>query len=417
MIHQWKADLHIHTHHSDGQDTPGEVVLQAKARQVKAIAITDHDNITGLQEGIALGLREGIEVIPGVELSTCYEDMDDIHLLGYYFDWMNAELRERLQEFQFHRVQRGKAILEKVNTRLKAEGREVIPYEELSARITGSLGRPHIAEQLRARGYVRNNEEAFQQYLIPCNVQKPSLPLPEAMRLLQHARGIPVLAHPTYVTQDRPKLRQLLQEWSREGLLGLEAYHNGAEAIDITYFQKLARAHGLTYTGGSDYHSEQYGSQIGSSRGQTLIPYVVALNLKRCYLHTYPFVLILESLAPARQKRLVQVLAQDYGISRASKADLEVSLSLPLSSPLLFDTTLLSLSERETWYRTLSSGQIPYVILTEEEAWSSAGFPTVLWPADRSLDPLHAPHFVVHQAILTRLRASSPSALRPGEAR
>ena len=403
MLHQWKADLHTHTHYSDGQESPQALVKQAKAQQIKALGITDHDNVTALAEGTAAGLAEGIEVIPGVELSTQYKDWSDVHLLGYYFDWQDAEFDRRVTEFQTCRVRRGKAILDKVNAQLVAEGRQAISYQDILARITGSFGRPHIAAQLVAQGYVHSHEEAFQQYLIPHNVQRSFLSLPEAIRLIRRARGVPVLAHPTLITRDRRQLQQLIQELTAHGLLGVEAYHNEAGSTDIPYFRNLAQAYNLIYTGGSDYHGGSQRVQLGAGRGIQRIPYTIAVNLKRCFLKTSPCVISLESLSGHRKRRFMEVLTRQYAVLTMSRTEPFLSPGQRLSASVVVDVGTVSPAERGAWYSSLTRQEIPVVVVTESSS-SSPRFPTVLWPTTPPLDPYHAPHFVVHQVILAHLR-------------
>ncbi len=406
-IAEWRVDLHTHTKHSDGKDTPSELVLQAKALNLKGIAITDHDNIDALTEGVEAGLREGVEVIPGVEISTQHKDLYDIHLLGYYVAWTDSHLIQVLEDFQQRRIQRGKQVLEKVNSKLRTEGRDIIAYEAILERVAGSFGRPHIAEQLLEKGYVKNMDEAFQKYLIPCNVHRTMLPLTQAIRLLRQVKGIPVLAHPTLITKDRPRLRKLLKEIQAAGLLGLEAYHNDHDTTEIPYFRKLAREFSLIYTGGSDYHSRDQGSQLGSGRGNLSVPYSTLINLKKCYLATYPFVIMLKGLAEERNKLFREVLSRYYGVSLVtSSSDVRILTEAPPHS-LLLDISLASPAQQEQWYQAALQQKKQIAIFTEDSSWSSFGGLRIVWPLDTNFDPSYIPHFLLHQVILASLNGNS----------
>lgn len=254
-------DLHIHSTCSDGYFSPEEIVTFAHRAGLSTIALADHDNVDGIAPAMAAGEQLQIRVIPAVELSSQLHKYTDMHLLGYGFDFQDPYLLRALQDFQEFRVTRNLQIIERVNSKLKDEQR--LPLDPAAVRQSagGTIGRPHIARALFNAGYVANNDEAFERYLVPCNVPKRYFPADEALRLIHSSGGLVVLAHPPYLTRDRHKLEQLVAELVDMGLDGLEAYNNGAGMEDTDWLIKLARRHNLIVTGGSDFHGHP-GSQI-----------------------------------------------------------------------------------------------------------------------------------------------------------
>ncbi len=268
------VDLHLHSTCSDGLHSPEEVVRLAAEAGLAAIALCDHDNVDGIDAAQAAGERFGLEVLAGVELSTVWEHFSDLHLLGYHFDHRHPELVANLAEFRDFRESRNERIVARINEQLAREGRSPITFAAVLARAGGTVGRPHIALELMARGHVANPEEAFERYLVPCNVAKRYFPLNEAIDLVHRAGGVAVLAHPPFVTPDRSILEGLLDTFVTLGLDGLEAWNSGATRNDIDWYITLARRRGLLVTGGSDFHGSEGGAvQIGRGRGQLRIPY------------------------------------------------------------------------------------------------------------------------------------------------
>ena len=259
-------DLHLHSTCSDGFLSPEEVVGLAQKAGLHAVALADHDNIDGIDRAIDAGAVAGIEVIPAVELSSQWLEYTDMHLLGYGFDYQDPYLIRALVEFQEFRTTRNQQIVERVNQKLVEEKRQPIDPAAVRKLAGGTIGRPHIALALRQAGYVKNNDEAFSRYLVPCNVQKHYFPADAAIKLIHGSGGIVVLAHPPYVTRDRHKLKKLVAELVGLGLDGIEAYNNGSNLEDTDWLVKLARQHGLVVTGGSDFHGDS-GSLIEVGRG------------------------------------------------------------------------------------------------------------------------------------------------------
>ena len=188
------VDLHLHSTFSDGVLSPSELVAEAAALGLRAIALSDHDNVDGIPEALAAGLQYGVEVIPAVELSTVRDDLHDLHLLGYAFDYQNAALQKALGEFRDFRAGRSERILVNINRQLTTEGRQPLDPADVRRRAEGTIGRPHIGQALVDAGYVRNKDEAFTRYLVPCNEPKRLFPLQEAICLVHDAGGCTVLA-------------------------------------------------------------------------------------------------------------------------------------------------------------------------------------------------------------------------------
>lgn len=269
-----KVDLHLHSTCSDGIYPPAELVRRAAKAGMAAIALADHDNIDGIDEAQETGRELGVTVISGVELSSQWESYNDIHLLGYGFDHHAPELHRELIEFQNFRANRNREIIERVNQKLAGEGREPLDPDAVRETAGGTIGRPHIARALQDAGYVEGNDEAFERYLIPCNVPKRFFPLDQAIALIHRCGGVAVLAHPPYITRDRFELEQLVKLFVYLGLDGIEAYNNGASPEEISWTIGLARKYSLIVTGGSDFHGTQ-GSEIsiGCGFGQLSIPF------------------------------------------------------------------------------------------------------------------------------------------------
>ena len=268
------VDLHIHSTCSDGFYAPEQLVAMAFDAGLAAIALADHDNVDGIAAAQQTGAECGIEVLSGVELSTQWYEYIDMHLLGYGFDPQDPYLNRELSEFQEFRSVRNRQIIERVNEKLAAEQRAPLNADAVRQLAGGTIGRPHIARALREAGYVADNDEAFNRYLVPCNVPKRYFPVDAAIALIQRSGGVAVLAHPPYITRERHKLETLVAELVDLGLDGIEAYNNGSTMEDTDWTIKLARKHNLIVTGGSDFHGDPgSGIEIGCVFHGLKIPY------------------------------------------------------------------------------------------------------------------------------------------------
>jgi predicted metal-dependent phosphoesterase TrpH len=260
-------DLHMHSNCSDGAFSPTELIQRASKEGLTAIAIADHDSVAGIAEGIAAGLACGVQVIPAVELSVQFKSWQDVHVLGYGMQWSDTDFLQKLNGFRDRREHRNVEILERVNEMLADDNQPPIELSEVLAFARDAIGRPHIARALLERGYVSTVEDAFRRYLVPCNVPKCYWPMQDAIQEIRRLGGIAVLAHPTTVSSDRQKLREVITELSETGLDGIEVFNNMAQPEEMEFLRRLADELGLLATGGSDYHGIEEGLQMGRGRG------------------------------------------------------------------------------------------------------------------------------------------------------
>jgi predicted metal-dependent phosphoesterase TrpH len=266
-----RADLHAHTTASDGTFTPRELVELAKKNGLRAVAVTDHDTTDGLFEAIAAGEELGVEVVPGIELSTTYEGKE-VHVLGYFYDPNHEELLSLTRRMREDRLNR----LDKMIANLQGAGLE-ITKDEVLQEAQGAVGRPHIGRVLMRKGYVKDIPEAFDKYLGAGKVgYVPRLKVSpeEAVRLIVRAGGSPVVAHPGLVDKD-----YLFDALVPLGLVGLEAYHPDHPEEKRRHYEKLAEHHGLLATGGSDFHGG--GAEHRGELGSVHVPYEVVQALKQ----------------------------------------------------------------------------------------------------------------------------------------
>jgi len=259
------ADLHMHTHHSDGTLSPVELARLAKAQGVDALALTDHDTVTGIGELVAEMNRLGLETITGVELSAKFSP-GTLHILGYGFD-VDGPIRQKLVEFQKARADRNPLILEK----LKALGMP-LTIEEVKeiSKSKDQVGRPHIAKALEAKGYVKSYEEAFDKYLTkggPAYVTKAGWSARECVDMIHGSGGAAVIAHPIQMKLRGADFREKIKELAELGMDGMEVIHPDHSPEDQKMFAALGEELGLLPTGGSDFHgAHKPGVQLGQGR-------------------------------------------------------------------------------------------------------------------------------------------------------
>lgn len=247
-----RADLHTHSTISDGTDTPAELVAKAAAARLDVVALTDHDTYAGLAEATQAASALGIELLPGIELS-CRLGEVSVHLLGYGTG-PDQDLDEELVRTRASRQDRLPDML----ARLSAEGLPLTADEVWRfAGNSPSLGRPHIADAMVARGYVASRDEAFRDWLAegkPAYVNRYAIDLERAIALVHAAGGAPVVAHP-WSRQARAVLTpDVMGHLARCGLVGLEVDHPDHDLATRSELRELAVALGLIATGSSDYH-------------------------------------------------------------------------------------------------------------------------------------------------------------------
>ncbi|MBE9482615.1 MAG: PHP domain-containing protein [Chloroflexi bacterium] len=266
-----KIDLHIHTKTgSDGNLSIDEVFKEAKNRNINLMSITDHDSLNAQDRAITLAGEYGIAYITGIELNVTFQYLGkavSLDFLGYQYDISNQELKCKLQLLKEHREMRAHQILEKLNVEFDKED---IPrfteadLKNIQGSVDGVFGRPHIANYLIEKGIVRDKQEAFDKYLVKCDVPKYPLSLAEASRLIRSAGGILVLAHPNdpngtslvSITPDLDEQAEIIEEYMLEYIDGIECWHSRHDAKSIAHLIKFARKHSLVMTGGSDCHQK-----------------------------------------------------------------------------------------------------------------------------------------------------------------
>lgn len=262
------VDLHIHTTASDGSFTPAEVVELAARAGYAAVAVTDHDNTGGLPEAAAAGARLGVEIVPGIELSTEYAG-GEVHILGYFIDPEADSLSDLLETALLHREERNTRIC----AVLRAAGVDVT-MEELREKFPGAvLGRPHIGQVMAEKGYVADVKQAFRDYLgrgARCYVPKVNMPMERAIDRILRAGGLPVLAHPYQYELGDAGLRTLIETAMDYGIIGLECVYSKYDAAQSAALLALAKEYALLPTGGSDFHGA---SKPNISIGTTKAPY------------------------------------------------------------------------------------------------------------------------------------------------
>jgi len=267
-------DLHIHSNCSDGNLTVEEIVKEAKVRNIGLISITDHDSIGCQERAMALARKNGIRYVSGVELNVTfshprYHEGKSISLdfLGYQFDIKNKELRNKVQQIGEYREERAARILDKINVEFEKEGIAKLTKKdlrEIQDSVDGVLGRPHIADYLVRKGIVRTKQEAFDRYLVKCDVPKYPLYVGEVSRLVRNAGGIVVLAHPNdphgnslvNLTKSLHEQTEIIEESILRYIDGVECWHSRNDALTTNHYIKFAKKHGLIMTGGSDCHQK-----------------------------------------------------------------------------------------------------------------------------------------------------------------
>jgi predicted metal-dependent phosphoesterase TrpH len=267
-------DLHIHSKHSDGVLTVKEIVREAKLRNIGFMSITDHDSIDCQEIAMDLAGKAGIRYVSGVELNVTFSHPKyhqgkpvSLDFLGYQFDAKNKALKDKLQQMANYREERAAKILRNLNAEFEKEGISKLTkkdFDEIQASVDGTLGRPHIADYLVKQGIVRNRQEAFDRYLVRCNVPKYPLYLEEASRLVKNAGGKIVLAHPNdphgtslvTLTKSLPEQTGIIEDSMLGYIDGVECWHSRNDAQTTNHYVKFAKEHGLIMTGGSDCHQK-----------------------------------------------------------------------------------------------------------------------------------------------------------------
>ncbi len=257
------TDMHIHTTHSDGSMSVGEVMDIAKHKGLDSIAITDHDIVSGVDEAMAYGKKIGMKVLSGIEISSY--GVTSVHILGYGIDHKNEELQIVLDDLLVKRKERAIEMIARL-AKYKV-------YVDINSLPSINIGRGHIARELVKSGYVSTMQEAFERYLgehklayIPSNRITPL----KAVQLIDSIGGESVIAHPMQLYHAK-RLELLIEGLLPHGLGGLEVYYATHSAKDIEILTALCKKYNLFMTGGSDFHGSSKSGHLNMIGGTACI--------------------------------------------------------------------------------------------------------------------------------------------------
>lgn len=242
-----KADLHTHTTYSDGFLSPSELIQKARALGLEILGITDHDSVNGIEDSIEIGKELGVEIVPGVELSSAVDDRE-IHIVGYFVDYENKDLLEHLTFSRGERLKRAERIVEKLNSINVPLKLDVVLEKAGSA----AVGRPHIANALLDEGLTASYVEAFSKYIGyggPAYEKKHSLSPEDTIALIASSGGLSFLAHPGKYTTD-----VVLHRLIKSGLDGIEVIHPSHTPEKVQHYHSIVSQYFLLESGGSDFH-------------------------------------------------------------------------------------------------------------------------------------------------------------------
>lgn len=288
-------DLHAHTNASDGTLSPRQLVEHARELGLAAIAVSDHDTVSGWSEALEAEQELGVRVVPAIELSVS-DEHGKFHLLGFFPNRTHlngTELGEAVSELQRERDERNTRIYEN----LERIGVPVSPARVREIAGGGAqIGRPHIAQALVELGKATSIQDAFDKYLDangPAYSPKTGLSPREAVALIHGAGGIAVWAHPTRSPSERAEIlnfekgEELLRLWKEWGLDGLEIYYGAYTPAEIEWTRRMSEQFELLGTGGSDFHgATKPDVPLGQVNGGASVPDEVLAALERCATRT-----------------------------------------------------------------------------------------------------------------------------------
>ncbi len=272
-------DLHTHSSRSDGSFTPTELVEYAIQKNLKAIALTDHDTVDGLDEALTAAKNTDLTVIPGIELSTEYcigntpsGKGKDVHVVGLFIDHKKQKFVDKLKEFVDSRVRRN----EKMCQNLRDAGID-ITFEKLQAENEGAvITRAHYATYLVEHGFVHDRNHAFDKYLgdhTPYFVPREKITPEMAVDLILSAGGVPILAHPILYHLSDANLDALVERMKEVGLRGIEAIYSTYAPAEERQIRRLADKYDLLISGGSDFHGKNKPKlDLGNGYGKLFVP-------------------------------------------------------------------------------------------------------------------------------------------------
>ena len=241
-------DLHVHSTESDGTLTPEDLVAEAKKAELAAFALTDHDTCQGVGKAMPLAASAGIELIPGIELSTDYHGKE-VHIVGLYIDIENEQLLKKTTEYRKCRSERNALMVEA----LQKEGLSITMEELVAENPDCVITRANIARFLYEHGQIKSVREAFDRYIgdhCKCYVGRLKVASTDAVRLIKEAGGTAILAHPLLYGLSNTNLQKMIDELKPAGLDGLEAIYSTYTTGEEQQMKRLARENGLLISGG-----------------------------------------------------------------------------------------------------------------------------------------------------------------------
>ena len=272
-------DLHTHSTCSDGLLTPTALLTLAARRGLAAIALTDHDTVAGLPEALTHGKATGVEILPGIEISSVLDGIS-LHILGYGFNHEHPGFLAFLVKLQQARRNRNQGILE----RLQALGIS-ITSDELTQIAGDQVGRPHFARLLAQKGRAKNTQDAFSRYLKrggPAFVEHVKPQADEVINRIAEANGLAILAHPACSDPGLEKIPALVAQLKDYGLAGLEAIYPTHSQKVARFLKALAAQHGLLLSGGTDYHGDTHSvTPLGGNAKTIRIPLQLLHDIKQ----------------------------------------------------------------------------------------------------------------------------------------
>lgn len=288
------VDLHVHSTESDGTLSPEELIYEAKKAGLAAMALTDHDTVSGIAKAAPAAKACGIELIPGIELSTQYRmptkkgEEKEVHVVGLFIDPTHPLLLEKTKEFRECRDNRNVEMI----AALQKEGFD-ITMESLTAENPDSvITRGNIARYLYNHGQIKSVQEAFEKYIgdgCRCYVGRFKVTPMEAVELIKQAGGIAVLAHPLLYHLSSVSLQRLVDDLKAVGLDGIEAIYSTYSAGEERLMKKFAADNHLLVSGGSDFHgATKPAIRLGTGHGNLCIPYSILENIKHAMRITPP---------------------------------------------------------------------------------------------------------------------------------
>jgi len=264
-----RIDLHTHSTASDGRESPAEVIASAVQTGLDVVALTDHDTTAGWAQAAAAAEREGIALVRGIEIS-CKDNGISIHLLGYLHDPSSSGLLDELERSRESRTSRAQRIVERISQDLPLDWDDVLKQIGPGA----TIGRPHIADAMVAKGIVDSRDDAFRVHLnsgSPYYATHYAVDAVQAVRLVVAAGGVAVMAHPLASKRGRVVDDSVIESMAEAGMAGLEVHHRDHTPEQVRHGLDLAASLDLFVTGSSDYHGDGKVNRLGENTTDPLV--------------------------------------------------------------------------------------------------------------------------------------------------